>query len=217
MLPHRPSRRQSAVGMRGGACRDGGWRRGGGRGVASNEERHSPLRGGRGAAGRGRRSEPGRGRLWRRRSFNSPAMSPPRPPGTTPAATCTWSNDGPRSSRSSKGSLRRIPETSAPACESPLSRGRTMSGSSVCKRASRRDRGSPVALALILPNQATRFTSPARTNGDNREGVRASDRLLEAHLVGIRESERPTGLDLLPRLHRAALKEAVASELWPRN
>jgi hypothetical protein len=77
--------------------------------------------------------------------------------------------------------------------------------------------GSPVALALILLNQATRFTLPARTNGDNREGVRASDRLLEAHLVGIRESERPTGLDLLPGWDQAAFKEAVASELWPRN
>jgi hypothetical protein len=47
--------------------------------------------------------------------------------------------------------------------------------------------------------------------------VRASDRLLEAHFVSIREIERLTGLDLLPRLDRVALKEAVASELWPRN
>jgi hypothetical protein len=59
--------------------------------------------------------------------------------------------------------------------------------------------GSPVALALILSNQATRFRLLARTNGDNREGVRASDRLLEAQLVSIREIERVTGLDLRPR------------------
>jgi hypothetical protein len=36
-------------------------------------------------------------------------------------------------------------------------------------------------------------------------------------LVSIQEIERLTGLNLLPRLDRAALKEAVASELWPRN
>jgi len=60
--------------------------------------------------------------------------------------------------------------------------------------------GSPVALALILSNQATRFRLLARTNGDNREGVQVSDRLLEAQLVSIREIERFTGLDLLPRL-----------------
>ena len=77
--------------------------------------------------------------------------------------------------------------------------------------------GAPVALALILPNQATRFTLPARTDSDSRESVRASDRLLEAHLVSIREIERLTGLNLLPRLDQAALKAAVASELWPRN
>lgn len=40
---------------------------------------------------------------------------------------------------------------------------------------------------------------------------------LAAHTVSIREIERLTGLDLLPRLDRAALKEAVASALWPRN
>jgi DNA/RNA endonuclease G (NUC1) len=77
--------------------------------------------------------------------------------------------------------------------------------------------GAPVVLALILPNQAERFTLPPRRASDNRPEVRASDRLLEAHLVSIREIERLTGLDLLPRLDRAALKEAVASELWPRN
>ena len=77
--------------------------------------------------------------------------------------------------------------------------------------------GSPVALALILPNQATRFTLPPQRPDDGRPEVRASDRLLEAHLVSIREIERLTGLDLLPRLDRVALKEAVASESWPRN
>jgi endonuclease G len=77
--------------------------------------------------------------------------------------------------------------------------------------------GAPVALALMLPNQATRFTLPPRRADDDRPDVRASDRLLEAHLVSIREIERLTGLNLLPRLDRAALKEAVASELWPRN
>ena len=77
--------------------------------------------------------------------------------------------------------------------------------------------GAPVALALMLPNQAERFTLPPRRAEDDRPDVRASDRLLEAHLVSIREIERLTGLDLLPRLDRAALKEAVASELWPRN
>ena len=77
--------------------------------------------------------------------------------------------------------------------------------------------GSPVALALILSNQATRFRLLPRTNGDNREGVRASDRRLEAQLVSIREIERFTGLDLLPRLKHGALREAVALGLWPRN
>jgi hypothetical protein len=77
--------------------------------------------------------------------------------------------------------------------------------------------GSPVALALFLPNQATRFRLLARTNGDNREGVRASGRLLEARLVCIREIERLTSLDLLPRLMHGALREAVALGLWPRN
>jgi len=77
--------------------------------------------------------------------------------------------------------------------------------------------GAPVALALMLPNQAQRFALPPRRADDDRPDVRASDRLLEAHRVSIREIERLTGLDLLPRLDRAALKEAVASELWPRN
>ena len=77
--------------------------------------------------------------------------------------------------------------------------------------------GQPVALALALPNQEERFVLPERTAGDARPEVRASDRLLETHLVSIREIERLTGLDLLPRLDRAALKEAAASELWPRN
>jgi hypothetical protein len=75
----------------------------------------------------------------------------------------------------------------------------------------------PLALAFVLPNQATRFTLPPQRADDDRPEVRASDRLLEAHLASIREIERLTGLDLLPRLDRAALKEAVASELWPRN
>jgi hypothetical protein len=69
----------------------------------------------------------------------------------------------------------------------------------------------------MLPNKAERFMLPARTDGDNRAGVRASDRLLGAHLASIIEIERLTGLGWLPRLDRAALKEAVASELWPRN
>jgi endonuclease G len=77
--------------------------------------------------------------------------------------------------------------------------------------------GAPVALALMLPNQAERFTLPPRRPEDDRPEVRASDRLLEAHLVSIREIERLTGLDLLPRLDQAALKEAVAAALWPRN
>jgi len=77
--------------------------------------------------------------------------------------------------------------------------------------------GAPVALALMLPNQAERFTLPPRRAEDDRPDVRASDRLLEAHLVSIQEIERLTGLDLLPQLDGAALKEAVASELWPRN
>ena len=45
----------------------------------------------------------------------------------------------------------------------------------------------------------------------------AADAGLTADTVSIREIERLTGLDLLPRLDQAALKEAVASELWPRN
>jgi DNA/RNA endonuclease G (NUC1) len=69
----------------------------------------------------------------------------------------------------------------------------------------------------MLPNQAQRFALPPRRADYGRPEVRAPDRLLEAHLVSIREIERLTGLDLLPRLDRAALKEAVASELWPRN
>jgi endonuclease G len=77
--------------------------------------------------------------------------------------------------------------------------------------------GQPVALAVALPNQEGRFELPDRTTTDTRPDMRASDLLLEAHLVSIREIERLTGLDLLPRLDRAALKEAVASELWPRN
>lgn len=39
----------------------------------------------------------------------------------------------------------------------------------------------------------------------------------EAHVVSIRKIERLTELDLPPRVDGAALKEAVASELWPRN
>jgi hypothetical protein len=38
-----------------------------------------------------------------------------------------------------------------------------------------------------------------------------------AHVVSIWEIERLTGLGLLPRLDRAALKGAVAAEFWPRN
>jgi DNA/RNA endonuclease G (NUC1) len=77
--------------------------------------------------------------------------------------------------------------------------------------------GSPVALSLILPNQAEHFTVPPRRPEDDQPEVRVSNRLLEAHLVSIREIERLTGLDLLARLDRVALKEAVASALWPRN
>lgn len=77
--------------------------------------------------------------------------------------------------------------------------------------------GAPVALALVLPNQAERFALPPRRADDDRPEVRASDRLQETHLVSIREIEQLTGLDLLPHLDRAALKEAVASELWSRN
>lgn len=73
------------------------------------------------------------------------------------------------------------------------------------------------AVAVGLPNQQERFTLPEVSSADRRQGVRASDRLLEAHLVSIQEIERQTGLDLLPRLNREALKRAVASELWPRN
>jgi hypothetical protein len=62
----------------------------------------------------------------------------------------------------------------------------------------------------------TFLRSPRRAD-DDRPEVRASDRLLEAHLVSIREIERLTRLNLLPRLDRVALKEAAASELWPRN
>ena len=77
--------------------------------------------------------------------------------------------------------------------------------------------GPPGTLAFILPNQKEHFALPPRRADDDRPEIRASDRLLEAHLVSIREIERFTGLDLLPRLDQAALKEAVASELWPRN
>jgi DNA/RNA endonuclease G (NUC1) len=70
----------------------------------------------------------------------------------------------------------------------------------------------PIALAIALPNQEERFTVPER-----RRGERASDLLLEGHLVSVREIERLTGLDLLPKLERDALKRAVASELWARN
>jgi endonuclease G, mitochondrial len=76
--------------------------------------------------------------------------------------------------------------------------------------------GEPIALAVALPNQGERFALPERT-GDTRPEVRASDLLLEAHLVSIREIEHLTGLDLLPRLDAEALKEAVATELWPRD
>jgi endonuclease G len=77
--------------------------------------------------------------------------------------------------------------------------------------------GQLAALAIALPNQEAHFTLPTRTPEERRQHVRASDLLLKVHLVSIRELERLTGLDLLPRLDRAALKEAVASELWPRN
>jgi len=65
----------------------------------------------------------------------------------------------------------------------------------------------------MIPNQKERFALPPRRGDGDRREVRASDRLLEAHLVSIREIERLTGLDLLPRVDQGAVKEAVASEL----
>jgi DNA/RNA endonuclease G (NUC1) len=72
------------------------------------------------------------------------------------------------------------------------------------------------ALAIALPNQQEPTTRPPRAAGEDRRGVRASELLLEAYTVSIREIERLTGLDLLPKLDAEALKKAVASELWPR-
>ena len=40
---------------------------------------------------------------------------------------------------------------------------------------------------------------------------------LQGHTVSLREIERLTGVDVLPKLDAEALKQAVASEVWPRN
>ena len=45
----------------------------------------------------------------------------------------------------------------------------------------------------------------------------ATDAYLADHAVSVREIERQTTLDLLPKLDVEALKQAVASDLWPRN
>jgi len=60
---------------------------------------------------------------------------------------------------------------------------------------------------------------PPGTRGvqGDKVSAREADAFLAARLVSIREPERQAGLDLLPRLDAEALKQAVASELWPRS
>jgi hypothetical protein len=72
----------------------------------------------------------------------------------------------------------------------------------------------PEVLTVLLPHLP--FT-PGLDAHPALPRSRATDGYLAAHTMSVREIERLTGLDLLPRLDRAALKEAVASALWPRN
>ena len=80
--------------------------------------------------------------------------------------------------------------------------------------------GTPAdALAIVLPNALDRLPVPPGTRGvqGDKVSAREADAFLAARLVSIREPERQAGLDLLPRLDAEALKQAVASELWPRS
>ncbi len=73
---------------------------------------------------------------------------------------------------------------------------------------------TPDVLAIMLPHLPFTPGAEARTP---QQRSKAAEAYLAAHTVSLRDLEQLTGLDLLPRLDRAALKEAVASELWPRN
>lgn len=73
--------------------------------------------------------------------------------------------------------------------------------------------GPPEILAILLPHQP--FT-PDPSIPRNQRGA-AADAYLADHLVSLKDLERLTRLDLLPKLDLEALKHAVANELWPRN
>jgi DNA/RNA endonuclease G (NUC1) len=73
--------------------------------------------------------------------------------------------------------------------------------------------GPPEVLAILLPHQ------PFQPDPDipTKQRGAATDAYLADHAVSVREIERQTTLDLLPKLDVEALKQAVASDLWPRN
>ena len=72
---------------------------------------------------------------------------------------------------------------------------------------------APEVLTIVFPHLP--FQSPADSQANL--AASAADAYLAAHTISIRELETLTGLDLLPKLDAEALKQAVASELWPRN
>ena len=79
--------------------------------------------------------------------------------------------------------------------------------------------GSRDALGIVLPNLLHGLPVPPGTMGVQGERVSGqdADAFLAGHTVSIREVERLTGLNLLPKLDAEALRRTVASELWPRN
>ncbi len=80
--------------------------------------------------------------------------------------------------------------------------------------------GTPqTALAIRLDNTLDGLPVPPGTQGVQGQRItqEEADAYLKGHLVSIQEIEQQTGLTLLLTLDAAALKQAVASALWPRN
>jgi endonuclease G len=77
--------------------------------------------------------------------------------------------------------------------------------------------GTRDALTIVLPNLQRGLPLPPESflSGPKLTPAEA-DAYLAAHTASIREVEALTGLDLLPNLTGDPLKNAVASELWPR-
>jgi DNA/RNA endonuclease G (NUC1) len=78
--------------------------------------------------------------------------------------------------------------------------------------------GTLESLTIVLPNLQRGLPLPP---GSFLSGPKLSpaeaDAYLAGHTASIREIENLTGIGLLPNLSADDLKEAVASELWPRN